>query len=167
MTPMRDSDIIGSMGCAWKLDLDALAAKVKLDRKDDATVAVWIVEAPYAHPVWHSYFMALIHLRPMPDKRKTIIYLEGATHEIWLYAMDPIVDRELYLRGEKQPDGRGILLTPKNFAAQFIADSDEAAEDRAKAALYGILAGTLNPDTDNFQAWRDTFGDNMVKPEYR
>src|SRR5215831_4724961 len=80
-------DIIGHHGRAWKCHLDE-GRRIKDARpEDDATLAHWVIEAPWAHPCWHSYSLVLIHLRPMPDGRETKFYLPCASHEMWLYAL--------------------------------------------------------------------------------
>ena len=153
----------GSASRAWRCDLDALRKRHNRAPEDDGTVAMWVIEAPWAHPIWHSYHMALIHLRPMPDGRRTRIYLEGATHEIWLHALDP--------EGKRQPLIEGFMwgpetcqpLTPKNFAAQFTEPGDEAATARCEKAIQRICDGALSPDTDYIRHWMHLFGSNMLK----
>lgn len=74
--------ITGAHGRGWACDLEE-GRRLLADRaNDDATVAMWVIEARYAHPVWHSYLLVLVHLRPMADLRETVFYLQGATHEL-------------------------------------------------------------------------------------
>lgn len=150
--------VTGQHGKAWSLDLPACHRRAGVRPEDDGTVVAWLIEAPFAHPAWHSYWLNIIHLRPMPDARKTIIYLPGATHEIWLYALDPRENRTKMLE-----TGNFKFLTPSNFASQFIAHSDEIAVDRALRAVRRICAGTLSPDTDWIRTWMHDWGDCMVK----
>lgn len=151
--------IDGGYGRAWLIDIDAWRAR--LGRSDDAMIAQWIVEAPFAHPIWHSYFISLIHLRPMADGRPTKFYVDGATHEIWVYALNPDVDRAPLIR-----DATGLgeaLLSPINFAAQFIEIEDHLAVERGEQAVRDICHGRLSPDTDWRKAWAARFGSNMMK----
>lgn len=144
--PVQGSAVIGEYGRAWPVGPFT-----------PAQVAVWVVEAPWAHPVWHSYIFGFAHLRPMECDPAPRIWLPGATHELALYALDPEVPRQ------KQIDnGRYHMLVPVNFAAQFIADDDAAAAARIKAAVDRILAGELSPDTDFLAQWIALFGGNMV-----
>lgn len=151
--------IEGPHGRAWSCDIDAQRRVLNVAPENDGTVAHWIVEAPWAHPLWHSYSIMLVHLRPLPRGQKTLIYLDGATHEIWVMAIDPNADRNEIMRRSVEGD----WLTPKNFAAQFIAPSDDSAKDRVAAAVRGICDGMLSPDTDFQRDWIGLFGDNMFK----
>lgn len=86
--------VVGPHGKAWTVDLEKALALHHVKPEDDACLVHWIVEAAWAHPLWHSYSIVLIHLRPLPDGRPTKFYLEGATHEIWVYAINPDSRRE-------------------------------------------------------------------------
>lgn len=156
---MPPPDKTGLGGRAWRCNLDAYRRTFEAAAADDATLAMWIVEAPWAHPFWHSYWITLVHLRPMPDERETKIYLEGATHEFWVYAVNADHSREPAIRGT----GAVHHLTPPNFVAQFIEPSDGAACARIEGAVDLILTGELNPDTDARSQWKALFGDAMFK----
>lgn len=152
---------------AWLCDKSAFHAKHGVKAEDDATLAMWIVEAPWAHPVWHSYAIILVHLRELPDKRETKIYLEGATHEMWVVALNPDADREQFIsHGTHVVEGAesaSIFLEPLNFAAQFIETCDEYAFNRVEKAVEMICARQLSPDTDFRRQWEALFGSSMVK----
>lgn len=148
----------GEHGKAWLCDTAVGRRQKSVADADDACLAHWIIEAPRAHPVWHSYSLVLIHLRAMPGKR-TLIYLDEATHELWLYALNPDADRNPML-------ATGIVdcwMRPGNFASQFIELSDELARDRVRQSVQTICDGKLSPDTDWRQAWIKLYGDNMQK----
>lgn len=148
----------GIAGKAWKGDIEAMRVSAKAKRGEDATVCCWVVEAAWAHPLWHSYWLVLIHLRSLPNQKREIkFYLEGATHELWLYALDPDKPRQ-----EMLDTGRMKLLTPMNFSAQIIEDSDQVAAYLIEQAVKDICAGKLNPDTDFIRQWAQRFGDNMM-----
>jgi hypothetical protein len=151
-------DVTGPHGRAWAVRLASARLARGFKPEDDAMVAGWVVEAPWAHPAWHSYALLLMHLRPMPDNRPTKFYLEGATHEIWLYALNPDFPRQPMIERLELR-----FLTPLNFAAQFIAESDAAASNRALQAVMDICAGNLSPDTDFIRYWAARFGGNMLK----
>lgn len=151
--------IDGPHGKAWAVDLDHARNILGVRVEDDGTVAAWIVEAPWAHPFWHSYVIVLIHLRPMPDGRSTKMYLPGATHEMWLQALDPEHPRAPAISG----NGPWHPLKPSNFGAQFIEEADLTAAARIRDAVQRICNGSLNPDTDYIRQWMHLFGDNMIK----
>ena len=119
----------------------------------------WVITAPWAHPLWHSYILHLIHLRPMGDGRKTLFYVPGATHEMMLFALDPEYPLEPIVMGQ----ARAQWLRPGNFAAQFISPSDEMARRRIRDTVSLICAAGLNPDTDAISQWVALYGDAMVK----
>ena len=150
--------LIGPAGRAWRQDLEAIRASCS-PNEQDATLDGWIISAPWANCMWPNYWIALIHLRPLEDNRQTKIYLTGATHEFWLYALDP----------SHQPclDELPHFLTPMNFAAQFVAETDLAAQQRIQESVTEIIQGRLSPDTDYIKQWYRRFGDNMIKAEYR
>ncbi len=153
-----EATLTGAHGRAWRVDLDDCYRAAGKARDEGAEIAMWIVEARFAHPLWHSYWIELVHLRPFADKRPTKFYLEGATHEVWVYALDPNHSRDQMIRS-----GAVNALTPKNFAAQFIEPSDEAAAERVQQAVRMICDGKLSPDTDFIRSWAALFGDNMIK----
>lgn len=153
-------DASGAAGKAWLCNLAVGLAKLGVAKEDDACLVHWVIEAPRYHPIWHSYSLVLVHLRPMADGRKTIMYRADATHELWLYAMDPAVPRdELIATGIVD----GHWLSPKNFAAQFVEISDATAVDRIKRTVQEILDGTLSPDVDYTRHWVHRFGRAMLK----
>lgn len=151
----------GAAGRAWRVDLAAMTAALAIPPEGSAILASWIVEAPWAHPMWHSYNLTLVHLRPMADARETFVYRDDASHELLLHALEPGHSREAMLRG------RPRWLTPANFGAQLVERSDTAAIARVEATVDLIIAGELNPDTDARRQWVALFGDAMIKPEYR
>jgi len=136
-TPIKDPiakapSVAGKASKAWLCDLDAMRKhlrEVHGTERPDGTVAVWIVEAPWAHPAWHSYAISLLHLRPIGLETK--FYLAGATHEIWVQALHPDHPREPAIAGS----GPWLPLSPNNFSAQFIEPSDAAAELRVLKAV--------------------------------
>lgn len=150
--------VTGPYGKAWHVDLPAAVKLAGVESENDANILSVMVEAPWAHPFWHSYWFNLVHLRPLPDNRDTIIYLPGATHEFWLGALSPEYSRDDMLRTGKMRN-----MSPMNFAAQIIEPDDASAINRVNAAIAEVLNGTLSPDTDFIREWMKRFGDNMVK----
>lgn len=149
-------------GKAWRVDLQALRDKSlsPLVADSDALVDMWIIEAAYAHPIWHSYCMSLVHLRPLQslDSPPPIKHVKDATHEMVLRALDPQKNREEMIKS-----GRVHCLYPINFAAQMTQESDAAATKLIEQAVLDICWAKLHPDTDFIQMWIDRFGDSMIK----
>lgn len=125
----------------------------------DATVAHWIIEAPWSHEVVHSYSLVLIHLRYMNASAVTR-YLEGATHELTLYPIHPAAPRVQMLDGPINPT---MWLEPIAFASQIIEPTDEAAAARIKRAAELVCEGRISPHPDHGKAWVELFGDCMLK----
>lgn len=157
--------VTGPHSRAWQCNM-AVARKLNgIRAEDDGTLVHWLIEAPWAHPVWHSYSLVLVHLRPMPgNPGDTVFYLDGATHELWLFAVDPKKDRNPMI-------STGLIdhcwMPPMNFGAQFIELDDDLAMIRISYAVQAICDGKLSPDTDYTHQWIELFGDNMIRPEWR
>jgi len=114
-----------------------------------------LITAPWAHPAWSQYILALYDLTydvGHPPK----IYLEGATHEFLLYAVDP----KYPLSHDKSPvEQQPHYLHPANHGYQFKAVSNGAARARMQLIVDDIDNTTLSPDTDFRQLWDRRFAD--------
>lgn len=152
------ADLAGEHGRAWRCDLAAGIKQTGADPAQFGSLEHWLIEAPRCHPAWHSYAIFLVHLRPIAGKA-TLFYLEGATHEIQLWALDPAVPREPY----RATGIVSAVLHPINYAGQFIEISDQLARDRVARAVNAICVGALSPDTDWLPTWFQLFGDHMLK----
>ena len=151
-------------GRAWLCDMAEGCRRLGVPSAENCALAHWVVEAPWAHPAWHSYSLLLMHLRPLPGMPEPKRYMEFATHELILHALNPDMPLdELIATGLI----KGQLLTPTNFAAQIVELEDDDARARIRAAVEDICAGKLSPDTDHRRAWEARFGNNMVKREFR
>src|SRR5574343_286029 len=146
--------IDGIYAKAWRYDLEAFR-KARKPTRADSSVASWVVRAPWANPLWHSYALHLFHLGPLPGFSPPLIYLKGATHEIALFALDP----EWKLNLLEIPRH----LHPVNFGAKFVATDDAAAIARVERTVKMICDGSLSPDTDYLQSWIALYGPEMLK----
>lgn len=151
----------GPAGKAWLVNLPTLIQTSGIARENDASLDIWVIEVPGAHPAWHSYLLALYHLRPVATPQATLFYLEDATHEITLFALDPDCDRRAIIDGTIKL-GKTIM-TPANYAGQFHAIGDETARQRILETVQDICDGKLSPDTDYVSMWQSRFGDHMFK----
>lgn len=142
-------DLLGPFGKAWVYDRPN-APPIP------ASLRVWVVEAAWAHPVWHSYLIGVCHLRPLEGCPPAVINLPGATHEVTVMALDP--DHPI---PHKRP-GPLCYLTPLNFAGQWIATDDAAAMAKVEGCVRDILAHNLSPDTDYIQHWIARFSASNV-----
>lgn len=159
---MRNADLTGPAGQAWRLDLPSLMKKYNLSPDSCALVGAWVVNQPSSHPLWPWYRMVLIHLRELKEKPSDlgapIIYLENATHEFIIEAIHPD-DYPLDV-----DDWPKRVLAPANFGAQVAWGTDEEAETRfEQEVIKPVIHGFFNADTDGISLWISGFGDNMVK----
>lgn len=157
MLPQQQPDMVDAHGRAWRLDLATIAAKRPNGPPPELTVAGWIVHAPWAHPVWHSYLVAAISLRKIDGWPAAKINLDGATHEVLVLALDP--DVPLAIDQNPRP------LMPANFMGQFIEPDDAAAAARIERTVADICRGALSPDTDFVRHWIHRFSaSNLLDP---
>lgn len=161
MTITKAPDIVGTHGSAWMIDIARICERHDTKDGEHASVASWVVHAPWAHPLWHSYALILIHLRDLPNVSPARIHLPDATHELILNALDPDACFQEIIQGEA--DAMRWCLSPGNFAAQFIAENDDDAGARIAETVVMVCNGELNPDTDARSQWVRLFGDNMVR----
>jgi hypothetical protein len=172
---MPEPSYQGSHGRAWELSAQnaiLTAEREGLKRpwanEDWPNICTWLIEAPYAHPIWHSYALSCIHLRPLPDLPPPHIVVPGATHEFHLFAIDPRADRSaLIADGCFGPKIRPLV--PQNFAAQLkcpaliTEDSDNEARQLMDDLVHDICNRVINPDTDYRKQWIERFSGAMIK----
>jgi len=160
--PPQKPDYTGTHGRAWRMDLAAILVKQMAQHGKapplELNVCGWVAHAPYSHPIWPSVAINCISLRDVPGWPPATIHLQGATHELFVGAINPEVD----VRLDETPD----ILRPLNFAGQFICASDDDARERVEQAVRDICDGTLNPDSDNRSAWGDRFSRSNAKPGF-
>ncbi|MCO5730140.1 hypothetical protein [Rhizobium sp. SSA_523] len=111
----------------------------------------WIVEAPWAHPLWRSYVFCLYDLTTEIPGAPAVIHRDGMTHELQVFALDP----------SKPVDPPVYMLQPANHGYQFKAESNDAAAARVIGLIEEIEAKTLTPDTDFRTMWDYRFHDGV------
>lgn len=148
----------GRLGDAWLIDMAAISRRRGIvdDPRASVTLPCWIASAAYAHPMWKHYTIMGIALRDVPGVPKANVNLEGATHEVMVFAMDPA--------HRPATDDFPRLLQPSNFVGQFVAADDRSAAARIQQAVQDVIDGTLNPDTDYRRLWVERFSDSNLKP---
>ncbi len=155
----RAPDLTGTHGRAWKVDVPAVARRRPGGPPAELCCAHWVVEARWAHPIWHSYFVGCVALRDMPGVPPAKIHLHGATHEVLVYALNPEHRRAV---NDLTP-----YLTPGNFHGQWRAGSDAEAASFIEDTVKLIVEGRLSPDTDFRRDWIARFSaSNMKGPDY-
>lgn len=164
--PIADVPIVqGPHGRAWLCNTAEGRRIMNCPPERDASLDHWVVEAPWAHPAWHSYSILLMHLRDIPGfEGGTKYYIRDATHEMHVYALDADKDRLELIRTAIP---KGHWLQPTNFAAQFIEITDALARERVRNTVQMICDGKLSPDVDFQQQWVQLYNNSMIKKEFR
>ena len=119
------------------------------DRRGKPWGRVWWVRAPFAHPLWHSYMFSLVDLTTR-TARPPKLFLDGATHEVLVFALDP---------SHPETSFPAHTLSPANHGYQFKADSNAAAEARIRGGIVRVVAQQFSPDTDYRREWDREFKD--------
>jgi hypothetical protein len=158
LTESTEPTLRGMLGNAWLIDMEAVSRRrgITNDPRASVTLPSWIASAAYAHPMWSHYAIMCIALRDVPGVPKAHIHLEGATHEVMVFAMDPDTKPAV--------DDFPRMLNPVNFTGQFIAADDLTAAARIQQAVQDVIDGTLNPDTDYRRMWVERFSGSNLKP---
>jgi hypothetical protein len=158
--PDSPADISGPHGRAWRADLAAILAQQRAKHGSapplELNVCGWYVHAPFSHPIWPCVAINCISLRDVLGWPPAKINLEGATHELFVGAIDPDTPVRI--------DRFAPTLRPINYAGQFIAGDDDEARERVEAAVREVCAGTLNPDSDGRHQWAARFSRSNFKP---
>lgn len=119
-------------------------------RNAENSLALWLLCAPQAHPMWTFHVLYVLDLsKPEMEKQ-----FPEATHEIGILALHPEHQPYSVAGLEETMHGGGALayMTPPDVIVQISA-SDEQAK---LLAIYGARAsahGQLVPDSDYQRAW--------------
>lgn len=121
----------------------------------------WVIQAPWAHPAWSQYVLALFDLTS-DTGNPPILYMPGATHEFQLYALDPNYPvSEADRPSAMIEQDRMRLLSPASHGYQFRAATNYHAADRIQAVVDMIVRHELSPDTDWRMNWDVLFRDGF------
>lgn len=117
---------------------------------DDASLAVWLVHAPWMALAWHWHYAAVVHLRELPGQsRPPTITITGGTHEFLSMAVDPATQPDL-----SRPWSQLKFLSPISIVQQFVAENDAEALARVEANLELVAKGQLSLESDGREPWR-------------
>lgn len=153
----RAPDLTGPSGSLWRINMVATAA-----RKPNwmATVGIWLLHAPDAHPSWEYYVIMLMHLRAvegLPPPNKTVPLSEYAVTCVCLDPREPVPNIEEL----ENADGGGLaVLLSMEFEAQFpaVPGGDAYAYEIIDDMAAAVVAGTLVPDLDYKLQWVQVLG---------
>lgn len=137
----------GRTGRAWHVDLSKL---VHARPDTEATIASWILNVQAAHPFWSWWFLATVHLRPIPGAKPAHVVLPGATHELLVMALDPAHEPP-NPAAFREDDVHG--LRPIDVTQQYVVRNDADAVDLAELCARACCDGVLSPDQDFRRLW--------------
>lgn len=125
--------------------------------------ATWVIDSPWAHPVWSHYVMIAYDLTSDDGSGQApVIYMDGATHEMLLFAYNPNLTAPGPSRRitdlEQSRSFVAGLLHPANYGYQMRFASDDACESWLQEGVFDrICKKELNPDTDANRQWLKLF----------
>ena len=140
---MPDATWIGRAARVWRAPLSDDR------RKRRAALAMYLLDAPGAHPFWRFHALMVIHLRPEKGIPEPKLHFPGATHEFGVFALDPADDAGI----DAGDIATWHYLMPPDAVVQVILPSDEAAVAVGELAAVAVAEGTLVPDSDHRRAW--------------
>lgn len=144
---MRTPDKIGAATRAWTLPIEEQMAKAHTP-DEVATLAMWLVEAPWAHLAWDKWLVSIIHLRDIPNVKEAKKKYPEAEYELMVAALDPQHPIDL-------DNPRWIFLQPVDLVEQFHGVDDAVAVHIIELLVDRVVAGVLSPDSDYRRAWQE------------
>jgi hypothetical protein len=93
-----------------------------------AVLAIWIITAPDAHPLWSQYALSAVTLADLPGVPEARKRNDTVTHELTVLALNP--DHGPYDNATVE---RMRYLGPVNVVEQFTATDEHARELTARA----------------------------------
>ena len=148
---MRTPDVETEHGRAWNMaGLVAKNSSKELveEGEENAVIAAWLVDVPWAHPGWDYHAITAIHLRPTIGRKPSYKFYPNAEYELMIASVDP----------DTQPDpdvGLFSYLAPIDIILQFHGVEDDFVKGMIESAVGCVLRQEISPDGDHFSCWRD------------
>lgn len=122
-----------------------------------ASLGAWFLHCPGQSPAWSHYILGCVHLRPVEGQaHDPVIKVEGATHEVLMYAVDPAAEPTAL----HPPSWK--MLTPVNACEQVVLPSDELALELLELAVNAVINGVL-PAEPALSGAREPWHSSMVQ----
>lgn len=147
---MREPDFEGPGGAAWRIAIPPEERAAKPDYQ--ASLGMWHLHCPGAHPLWTWYVVTLIHLRDIPGVAPAKKHYPEAAYEFIVMALNP--DGGVPVQPGQLPR-QLCYLTPFDHVLQFHGTTDEQAVRVVELYLRACTNGRLSPDQDYRAVWRD------------
>lgn len=124
----------------WRCPFDPVKFKYCID--------VWLVYAPWMHPMWSYHWCYLVNLFEHEKDSRVSFQFPGATHEFGVFALNPEYEPTTLEPRDFHP------LEPISIAQQFRCDSDPLAKIQINDNLRLVLQHRLSLDSDFRSTWR-------------
>src|SRR3546814_905496 len=142
---------------------DAVDLELPPGKRSEQTLAMYLLTAPFAHPAWSQYIMGVVMLDDRPDFPPPKLHFPEATHELFVFALDPgygpydPLSIKPFIEKEKLP-----LLTPVSVVVQFNSN-DAHRKTLSEYAARDVVDGRLSPEPpfsieSNNKYWRAALG---------
>ncbi|SRR6266540_5887924 len=150
---LQNPDYSGPAGRAWEV---SSAGRDDISVENTSSLGIWLIEAPFANPLWSHYFATLVHLYGIPGAAPVKFKRQGATHEYVMGTIDPSAEDTI------DPSDirtfKGNMLTPVDLRAQLTLPSNERAVEVVRFAIQSCVDGQLSADAVNHhQDWDNFF----------
>lgn len=157
---MRDPDFAG-VARAWRLKKSPEMEQAHVDSfgHESSSLADWVVNGSY-HPFWSWWYIAVIHLRDIPNAPPANKQYPEAEYEFMILSLDPRpearnggkVDVDKIEQGDIE-GGLPGFLSPPDVVFQFHGVTDEQAIKVGEAAIRAIVNGH-SCDSDFREWWK-------------
>jgi hypothetical protein len=137
---LREPDIAGSHGKAWKVKVESL--------QDKTTLNAYLISVYGAHPFWNWWLISAIHLRDVEGMPAAVKEYPTATHEFIILTLDP------KCCPPDSDDPQYKYLLPADVLIQFDGLTDTDVAKFCTDAVTAIVDGQMSPDQDYRSAWR-------------
>lgn len=121
-----------------------------LTPSDSAAIALWLLDCPFAHPVWHQWLLSLVHLREVEGLPPPV----GRGHELVIFAVDP----QIGLEPDVQLNTRALMMPPIVLRFASYDGDDIGAEAHVESLVEATMRRELSPDDDCRRLWQARIG---------
>jgi hypothetical protein len=121
---------------AWRLEMRPEAR---------AQIGSWLLECPFAHPVWSQWVLSLVHLRALEGLPVAV----GSGHSLAIFAVDPCYE----LGPEAGVTPRSLMSPPVVVDFATFGANDVRAVERVEALIEATMRRELSPDDDYQRRW--------------
>lgn len=150
---MKDPDVVGEAGQAWKAIFDSdYKQKMLTTNKDwQAGLDLWLLHRPGAHPFWWNYVITGCSLRDIEGVPPAKKHAPDMTHEVSVWACDPEWKPDDSWCTDTEGRWAKYILHPPNMIRQFPAFTDDLLNELLFLVARACCHGHMNPDTDFYR----------------